>query len=90
MGQRVDGIDLASPLEQSTIDAIAVSLAEHSVLLFKGQSLSFDDLLRLREIFGAAGLTANQLLGLGRKKYYPDEVPDDITIISNIIYTFYR
>lgn len=37
MGQRVDGIDLASQLDQSTVDAIAVSLAEHSVLLFKGQ-----------------------------------------------------
>jgi taurine dioxygenase len=47
--------------------------------------LSFADLLRLRELFGPPGLAGNQLLGLGRKKYLPDEVPDDITIISNIV-----
>jgi taurine dioxygenase len=36
-------------------------------------------------LFGPPGQAANQLLGLGRKKYLPDEVPDDITIISNIV-----
>ena len=55
------------------------------MLLFRGQRLSFADLLRLRELFGPPGQAANQLLGLGRKKYLPDGVPDDITIISNIV-----
>ena len=31
-----------------------------------------------------APLRRNQLLGLGRKSYLPKDVPDDITIISNI------
>src|SRR5829696_212765 len=33
---------------------------------------------------GPPGQAANQLLGLGRKGYLTDDVPDDISIISNI------
>ena len=85
LGAEVTGIDLSKDVSGAARDFIVDAYIQHQVLLFRGQALSFADLLRLRELFGPPGLAANQLLGLGRKKYYPDEVPDEITIISNII-----
>ena len=72
LGAEIIDIDLSKNVSKAEQKFIFDAYTDNLVLLFKGQSLSFDDLLRLREIFGAAGLTANQLLGLGRKKYYPD------------------
>jgi len=85
LGAEVTGIDLSKDVSAADRDFIFNAYAQHQVLLFRGQSLSFDDLLRLREVFGPPGKAANQLLGLGRKKYLRDGMPDDITIISNII-----
>jgi taurine dioxygenase len=85
LGAEITGIDLSKPISDGDRAFIFDAYIENLVLLFRGQSLSFDDLLRLREVFGPPGLAANQLLGLGRKKYYQDEVPDEITIISNIV-----
>ena len=85
LGAEITGIDLSKDVAGAAREFIVGAYIQHQVLLFRGQSLSFADLLRLRELFGPPGLAANQLLGLGRKKYYPNEVPDEITIISNII-----
>jgi len=85
LGAEITGIDLSEDLSDADRKFLFDAYIDNLVLLFRGQSLSFDDLLRLREVFGPPGKTANQLLGLGRKKYYPDEVPTEITIISNIV-----
>ncbi len=85
LGAEVAGIDLSRDVSDADRAVIVDAYTTHLVLLFREQSLSFDDLLRLREIFGPPGKTADQLLGLGRKEYYPDQVPTEITIISNII-----
>lgn len=85
LGAEVAGIDLSKELRAADRKAIRDAYHENLVLLFRGQSLTYGDLLRLRELFGPAGQTANELLGLGRKKYYSADVPDGITIISNII-----
>lgn len=85
LGAEISGISLSKDVSDADRTVILNAYAQHLVLLFRGQSLSFADLLRLREVFGPPGLAANQLLGLGRKKYYTDEVPDEITIISNIL-----
>ena len=85
LGAEVAGIDLSKELRAADRKAIRDAYTDNLVLLFRGQSLTYDDLLRLRELFGPAGQTANELLGLGRKKYYSADVPDGITIISNII-----
>ncbi|MCG8544205.1 MAG: TauD/TfdA family dioxygenase [Alphaproteobacteria bacterium] len=85
LGAEITGIDLSQDVSDADREFIFNAYIDHLVLLFRGQSLSFDDLLRLRAVFGPPGLSANQLLGLGRKEYYPDEVPTEITIISNII-----
>ena len=85
LGAEITGIDLSKDLSDADRKFVLDAYFGNLVLLFRSQSLSFEDLLRLRELFGPPGQTANQLLGLGRKKYYPDEVPTEITIISNII-----
>lgn len=85
LGAEITGIDLSKDVSPAQREFIFNAYVDHLVLLFRGQSLSFADLLRLRELFGPPGLAANQLLGLGRKSYYPDEVPDEITLISNIV-----
>ena len=85
LGAEITGIDLSKDVSAAQQEFIVNAFAENLVLLFRGQHLSFSDLLRLRELFGPPGLAGNQLLGLGRKEYLPDDVPDDITIISNIV-----
>src|SRR5918992_875824 len=85
LGAEIIGIDLSKDVSAAQREFIFNAYSEHLVLLFRGQSLSFDDLLRLRELFGPPGLAWNQLLGLERKQYVPDQVPDDIAIISNIV-----
>jgi taurine dioxygenase len=85
LGAEIAGIDLSQEISAAQREFIVDAYTKHLVLLFRGQALSFSDLLRLREVFGPPGLSASQLLGLGRKRYLPDEVPDDITIVSNIV-----
>jgi taurine dioxygenase len=85
LGAEITGIDLSQNVAAAQREFILDAWTENLVLLFRGQRLSFSDLLRLRELFGPPGLAGNQLLGLGRKKYLPDEVPDDITVVSNIV-----
>jgi taurine dioxygenase len=85
LGAEIAGIDLSQEISAAQREFIVDAYTKHLVLLFRGLALSFSDLLRLRELFGPPGLSASQLLGLGRKRYLPDEVPDDITIVSNIV-----
>ena len=85
LGAEVTGIDLSKEISAAQRDFIFNAYVDNLVLLFRGQSLSFADLLRLSELFGPVGQAANQLLGLGRKKYLPDDLPDNVAIISNIV-----
>ncbi len=84
LGAEITGIDLSKEVSAAQREFIFNAYIDNLVLLFRGQSLSFDDLLRLREIFGPPGQAAHQLLGLKRKEYLPDNLPDDVAIISNI------
>jgi len=84
LGAEISGVDLAKDVSAAQREFILNAYIDNLVLLFRGQHLTFDDLLRLREVFGPPGRAANQLLGLGRKGYLPSELPDDCTIISNI------
>jgi taurine dioxygenase len=84
LGAEITGIDLSQEVSATDRAFIVNAYTENLVLLFRGQKLSYADLLRLRELFGPPGKAANQLLGLGRKAYLTDDIPDDITIISNI------
>jgi len=46
------GVDLSQPQDQLCIQAISDALAEHEVLVFPGQKLSSEDLLRVGAYFG--------------------------------------
>src|SRR5690349_9818468 len=85
LGAEITGIDLSKDVSAAQREFIVDAYTQNLVLLFRGQHLSFDDLLRVRELFGPPGQAANQLLGLGRKSYLPKELPDDCTIVSNIV-----
>lgn len=87
LGAEITGIDLAKEFSAAQREFILNAYIDNLVLLFRGQSLSFTDLLRLSELFGPPGLAANQLLGLKRKEYLPSELPDNVAIISNIVDT---
>src|SRR3954471_12942297 len=52
LGAEVRGVDLASPLDDSTIAAIRTALLEHKVLLFRKQSLDPTTQARLASRFG--------------------------------------
>jgi len=85
LGAEITGIDLSKEISAAQREFIFNAYVDNLVLLFRGQSLSFADLLRLSELFGPPGQAANQLLGLARKSYLPDELPDNVAIISNIV-----
>ena len=85
LGAEISGIDLSKEISAAQREFIFNAYLDNLVLLFRGQSLTFADLLRLSELFGPPGLAANQLLGLARKSYLPQELPDNVAIISNIV-----
>jgi taurine dioxygenase len=82
LGVEITDIDLSQEISEEDRKAIYDAYIEHLVLLFHDQDLSDNDLARLREIFGPAGETASRIFGYGREK---DELPAEITIISNIV-----
>ena len=53
LGAEIRGINLAAPIGDDTFDAIREAWSDHLVLLFRGQSLSDDDLIRFSQRFGA-------------------------------------
>ncbi|MDA0656857.1 MAG: TauD/TfdA family dioxygenase [Proteobacteria bacterium] len=85
LGAIVTGIDLSKDVSEADRAILYDAYIENMILVFPEQTLDYGDLLRLREVFGPAGKTVNQLLNLECKKHYAAEVPDGITIISNVL-----
>ena len=56
LGAEITGIDLAKEFSAAQREFIFNAYIDNLVLLFRGQSLSFTDLLRLSELFGPPGL----------------------------------
>lgn len=54
-GARIEGLDLAKPLEAQTVAAIREAWLEHHVLAFPGQAMTDDDLERFTLYFGPFG-----------------------------------
>src|SRR6185436_20703799 len=77
----IRGIDLRDALDADTIAQIHRAWLDHAVVLFRGQKLSQDDLLRVTDYFGElAPLTRPAKF---RPKGY-DRVHPNIMMISNI------
>ncbi|MDR3500516.1 MAG: TauD/TfdA family dioxygenase [Parvibaculum sp.] len=82
LGAEIRGINLAAPIGDDTFDAIREAWSDHLVLLFRGQSLSDDDLIRFSQRFGAldiAPASATDMAG-AQEKSRPE-----IWIISNVV-----
>ncbi|MEA2998021.1 MAG: taurine dioxygenase, partial [Alphaproteobacteria bacterium] len=81
IGAEIRGIDLRVPLDTESMDAIHQAWLDHSVLLFRGQSFSQEDLLRVTGCFG-------ELAPLSRPpKFFPkgySRLLPNIMMISNI------
>ena len=81
IGAEIRGIDLRDRLDAATVDAIHQAWLDHSVLLFRGQSFSQEDLIRVTAYFG-------ELAPLGRPpKFFPkgySRLLPNIMMISNI------
>jgi taurine dioxygenase len=66
IGAEIRGIDLRTALDADTIKEIHQAWLDHSVLLFRNQSFSQEDLLRVTGYFGElAPLTASEILSQG-------------------------
>ena len=55
IGAEIRGLDLHDTLDAETIRCVRQAWLDHAVLLFRGQKLEQEDLLRVTEFFGAVG-----------------------------------
>jgi len=87
LGAEVRGVDLSKPLDAETVKAIEAAWANHLVLLFRGQSIGDEDLLRMAEAFGGAQSTGSRdyflKAGFDEKSGRVAKLPG-ISIISNL------
>lgn len=82
LGAEVRGVDLSKPLSADEFTAIQQAWYDHIVLLFRGQKLSDDDLIRFSRHFGEldiAPASATDMAG-AQEKSRPE-----IWIISNVV-----
>jgi taurine dioxygenase len=81
IGAEIRGLDLRETLDAGSIRRIHQAWLDHAVLLFRGQRLEQEDLLRVTEYFGRVG-------ALGRPaKFFPkgySRLLPNIMMISNI------
>jgi len=56
LGAVVSGIDISAPLSESDMEAVQQAWLDHQVLLFRGQKISDDDLVRFSKHFGELDL----------------------------------
>ncbi len=81
IGAEIKGVDLRDQLDRETIAAIHQAWLDHSVLVFRGQNLSQEDLLRATSYFGEIGPLARP------PKFFPkgySRLLPNIMMISNI------
>ena len=81
IGAEMRGLDMSKPLGDDDIAAINDAFLKHSVIVFRGQKLSQEDLLRVTTYFGPLGHMRRP------PKYFPpgfDKILPNIMMISNI------
>ncbi|MCG8546510.1 MAG: TauD/TfdA family dioxygenase [Alphaproteobacteria bacterium] len=84
LGAEIRGVAASRPIDETDRAALRAALADHLVLLFRGQSLSVDGQIGFAQVFGPLGSIADTLLGMGKREYQPDEIPECVSVISNI------
>ncbi|MFT5176769.1 MAG: taurine dioxygenase [Gammaproteobacteria bacterium] len=84
LGAQVCGIDVSKPLSRNNQQLLRDALAKHLVLRFREQTITVDEHIRFAQTFGELGAIADTLLGMGKRKFQPDEIPECVSVVSNI------
>lgn len=84
LGAEIRGVNAGRDIGADDGQALRSALSAHQVLLFRDQSLTVEDQVRFAQTFGPLGSIADTLLGMGKRKYQPDEIPECVSVISNI------
>ena len=81
LGAEVRGLDLARPLDRATVAELRRAWLDHLILLFRGQVLDEDQLVRATEYFGPPGTLARpeEYRTSGQKKLH-----QTVMLISNV------
>jgi taurine dioxygenase len=83
IGAEISGVDLRQPLEDMTAKALRDAWSKHLVLLFRGQELGDEDLVRFSANFGTcdkAPPNEAAVKGPGHVETLPE-----VTVISNVV-----
>ncbi len=81
IGAEMRGLDMTKPLSPEDVEAINEAFLKHIVIVFRGQKLSQEDLLRVTAYFGPVGHMRRP------PKYFPpgfDKILPNIMLITNI------
>lgn len=73
LGAEISGVDLTRPVTDAVLQEIEAAFADHSVVVFRGQDLGFEDQKRFTRMFGDFGFEP-----------YVDTMPDHPEIIEVI------
>lgn len=84
LGAEVRGIDASKPVSAKDAETLRDALARHRVLLFRNQSVTVENQIAFAQAFGKLGAIADTLLGMGKRDFQPDEIPECVSVISNI------
>ncbi len=84
LGAEICGIDVSNPIAAADQDTLRAALSKHMVLIFRDQSVSVDAQIEFAQTFGDLGAIADTLLGIGRRHYQSNEIPECVSVISNI------
>lgn len=85
LGAEVRGVNAGGDIPEADQAALRAALAKHLTLLFRGQNLvPVDKHIRFAQTFGPLGAIADTLIGMGKRKFQPDEIPECVSVISNI------
>ena len=82
LGAEVRGLDLTMPLDAEAFDALQQAWYDHSVLLFRGQSLSDDALIAFSKNFGALDIAPASATDMAGRQ---EKSRPEIWIISNVV-----
>ena len=84
LGAEVFGVNANQPITQYQSKRLRDALRKHLVLLFRDQKLGVNAQISFAQVFGSLGAIADTLLGLGKRKYPEDDIPECVSVISNI------
>lgn len=84
LGAEIRGVDLSRPLSPEDRQAIHDAWMEHLVLLFRGQTLSDDQLIAFSRNFGELEFPPTRLLKLKNRIDQKEDIPPEINVISNV------